>query len=672
MNWNKLDSIYFGGDYNPDQWDEKTWDDDIDKMKELNINVVTLPVFSWSKLQPSEDVFEFGWLDRIISKLHDNGISVNLATPTAAISPWMGKKYPEILPVNAYGVRYLYGGRSNFCPNNDDYRRLSKKMAVEMAKRYSNNEAVVMWHINNEYGTYCYCETCRKKFVKWLQEKYKTLDNLNEKWYTNFWGHTYHDWDEIQVVSGLTELLPGRLGGRDGTNFQAMAVDYKRFMTESIINCFVNEKEGIKEYSNIPVTTNIWGVSTYLDLFKFSKVVDVVSWDCYPARGEHYSVAAFKHDVIRSGNKGSSFLLMEQTPNQQNWQDYNSVKRPGVMRLQSHQTLAHGADGILYFQFRQSKGACEKYHAAMVPHAGHLDTRIGRELVAFGQELKDMKDILDSDYDAKVAIMMSWENWWNVEYSSGPSIDIKYFDCIMRYYKILNELNIQVDIVEPNEDLSNYKMVVAPVLNMVSDEAKHNLESFVDNGGLLMSTYFSGIVDEFDLVRDGGYPGALKDIMGIWVEEVDALLPEETNTVDYFGEKYSCNLICEVIHSISAKTIGKYCEDFYKEFPCITENTYGKGKGIYLGTNVEEALLKELMMKYLEEVDIKAIIAPVEDVEVTYRRKDNKLFVWFMNHSDDTKTIDLKSDHVFYHNGVACDEIIINPKDVTILKTDLN
>ncbi|MDZ5034015.1 beta-galactosidase, partial [Clostridium perfringens] len=340
--------------------------------------------------------------------------------------------------------------------------------ASKMAEHYKENKAIVLWHINNEYGTYCYCENCRKAFILWLKEKYKTLENLNDKWNTTFWSHTYYEWDEIEVPSALSEILPGRLAGRDGTNFQGMAIDYKRFMSNSILGCFINEKEAIREHMpDTPVTTNIWGISTNINLFEWAKHYDIASWDNYPSNLDKPSDVAFRHSVVR-GLKKQPFLIMEQTPNQQNWQDYNALKRPGVMRLLSYQGIAQGSDGVMFFQIRQSRGACEKYHAAIIPHVGNENTRIGRELMELGNELNSLSDIIiGSNIESKVAIIMDWDNWWAVEYSSGPSVDLKYLEQIQKYYGILHGLNTPVDIVQPDSDLSEYKIVIAPILYMV-------------------------------------------------------------------------------------------------------------------------------------------------------------------------------------------------------------
>jgi len=677
MTWHKLNRLYYGGDYNPDQWDEEVWMDDIEKLKELHVNVLTLPVFSWAKCQPSETTYNFEWLDKIFDLTEANGISINLATPTAAQPPWMIKAYPDILPVDKNGVKRKFGGRTQFCPNSPSFRKFSRNIAQKMAQRYKDRQSLILWHINNEYGTYCYCETCRKEFIEWLKEKYKTLEMLNEKWYTHFWGHTYYDWDEIQTVSYLTELLPNALGTRDGTNFQAMAIDYRRFMTKSIMDCYKNEADIIRSITpEIPITTNIWGIAPWIDLFEVGRTVDVVSWDSYPTNEEHYSVSSFKHDIIRSLKKNENFILMEQTPNQQNWQSFNALKRPGVMRLMSYQTMAHGADALLFFQIRQSRGACEKYHAAMIPHVGHLNTRNGKELIQLGSELERLSSqMIGSKIQNKVAMVMSWDNWWSVEYSSGPSIDLNYFDLLHRYYKILNGLNISVDIIEPSDDMSPYDLILAPLLNRVSTTEQKNIEKYVEAGGKFISTYFSGYVDEHDLVHLGGYPGALKNLMGIWVEEVDALPRGETNRIlsmpgsPFKEPEYSCSLIYEIIHLEGAKCLAKFGADYYKGVPSVTENDFGKGKAVYIGTQPDEAFIRELLSYYLKDLILGQVSTPQEDIEIVCRKNESEAFYFIMNHSHHAQTINISRKYEDLLTGNCYETVAeIKGKDLLILK----
>ena len=644
----EFSSLMYGGDYNPDQWPEETWSDDIRLMKEMNINTVTLPVFSWAKLQVSDDAYNFQWLDRIIQKLDKAGIGIILATPTAAQPAWMSKKYPDMLPVNSWGIKSRHGGRNNFCPNSPSYKIKSRNIAEKMVERYGSLSIIKLWHINNEYGSKCYCENCRLEFISWLKEKYKTLEELNRCWYTDFWSHTIYSWDEVEIPSNLTEILPGRLVDRDGTNFQSIAVDYNRFMSHNILNCFSNEAEVIKQHDpKALITTNIWGVAPPMDLFEVGKRVDIASWDNYPTSDSHPADSAFNHDVIRGVNNGNSFLLMEQTPNQQNWMTVNRLKRPGIMRLWSYQAIAHGSDSVLFFQIKQGLGGCEKYHAAMIPHAGHLDTRIGRELIDLGSELNKFDDLVDSRLPSKIGIIMDWDSWWALDYSSGPSVRLKYLDILKKYYRAFYNGGFQVDIINREADLKNYSIVLAPAFYMVSQKIAGDIQSFVQSGGTFLTTFMSGIVNENDLVYTGGYPGAFRDLLGLWVEEVDALNSGEENkiklsdSIKYKNSEYDCGLICDVIRIESAEVLASYDKDYYRDSPAITVNEFGNGKAYYVGTDVDPDFLEQFCKSICSVADIEPLMVVPEGVEVSMREKGDDSFYFLLNHNESTVLVTL-------------------------------
>jgi len=676
----KLKDIFYGGDYNPEQWDEEVWEEDIRMMKLYKVNAVSLSVFSWAKLQLDDNIYDFLWLDKIIDKLWENKIYVILATPTAAQPAWMSKKYPSILPVNVEGHKMKHGRRSNFCPSSTVYKDFSSKIAEKLADRYKDHNAIILWHVSNEYGTYCYCENCAKEFRTWLKKKYKTIENLNEKWYAHFWGHTFYEFDEIEPPSNLSEILPGALGNRDGTCFQAISIDYNRFMSDSILSCYDNEAKVLRRITpDIPITTNLMGAYKPLDYFKWGEHLDVVSWDSYPSNSDSTSNRAFSHDLMRGVKGQESFLLMEQTPNQTNWQHFNALKRPGVMRLWSYQAMAHGADSILFFQWRQSRGACEKYHGALVPHAGHENTRIGRELRVLGEELSKLGSIIkDSKADSKVAIMFDWSNWWAVEFSSGPSIALNYVEQIQKYYKAFHDLNISVDIIKPTDDLSKYKIVLAPVLYMVNDETVKSVESFTKSGGTFITTFLSGMVDESDLVILGGYPGAFRKLLAIWVEEIDPLYPgiknEIVKTDNSFIDKdtYECELICDVVHSEGAKVLATFGKEFYAGSPSVTENSFGEGKAVYIASAPEQDFIKMLIKHYSEISNINSIITPQIGVEVSQRKKEREIFTFVLNHNEEEVKINLSGvgDYVDLLGKMAKDnEYILESKGVLILQS---
>ncbi|HBE77081.1 MAG TPA: beta-galactosidase [Firmicutes bacterium] len=647
----KMPVVYYGGDYNPDQWPEEIWQEDMRLFKAAGINIVTLPVFNWAKLQPAENVYNFEWLDKILDLVTQNGLHVCLATSTAAQPAWMSKKYPEMLPVNVEGKRKTHGGRVNFCPTNPEYREFSVKLARKMAERYQNHPALLVWHIGNEYGNYCYCEHCAAEFRNWLKARYGTIEELNRCWNMSFWGHTVYDWEEIVPPSHLNEMWLDSSGGypRERTCFQGISLDYNRFMSDASMQCYLGECQAIKEVTpNIPITTNLMGAFKPLDYFKWGLKMDVVSWDNYPSAKDSPGMIAFRHDLMRGLKDGQPFMLMEQTPSQQNWQPYNSLKRPGVMRLWSYQALAHGADTIMFFQLRRSFGACEKYHGAVIEHVGHGETRVFRECAALGEELKKLEDILDSRIQAKAAIMFDWENWWAVEFSSGPSRDLKYVEQVEKYYSALHKRNIAVDIIPPDGDLSQYQLVIAPVLYMVKPGVAQNIEKFVAQGGTFVTTFLSGLVNENDLVTLGGYPGELRKVMGIWAEEIDALYPDVKNQIvmkEPLGDLngvYECGMLCDLIHSEGAKVLAVYGKDFYAGMPVLTENKFGEGKTYYVASDPETAFIDVLITYLCDAKQLKAPLEAVQGVEITQRFKEKQTFMFVLNHRDDQVDIDLK------------------------------
>lgn len=642
----RLPKIWYGGDYNPEQWnDAGIWDEDIRMFKLAGIDVATLNVFSWALNQPDEHTYNFEALDETIDRLYANGIYTCLATSTGAHPAWMAKRYPDVTRVDVHGRKRKFGGRHNSCPNSPTYRKYSQLMADKLAERYKDHPAVLIWHVSNEYGGYCYCGNCEAAFRTWLQKRYGSLEKLNEAWNTRFWGHTFYDWEEIVAPSELSEEWSG-----NRTNFQGISLDYRRFQSDSLLECYRIEYEAIKQHTpHLPVTTNMMGTYPELDYFAWAKYMDVISWDNYPSLTTPVSYTAMVHDLMRGLKSGQPFMLMEQTPSQQNWQPYNSLKRPGVMRLWSYQAVAHGADTVMFFQLRRSIGACEKYHGAVIEHVGHEHTRVFREVAALGSELQQLGGrILDARIEAKVAIVFDWENRWAVSLSSGPTVALDYVNEVHKYYDALFQQHIQVDMIGTDEPLDKYDIVIAPVLYMVKPGYADKVEKFVEQGGTFVTTFFSGIVDERDIVRTGGYPGELRRVLGIWAEEIDALLPEQRNSIvmkQPFASlegSYACGLLCDLIHLEGARAIAEYGDDFYRGMPAVTVNTYGKGQAWYVATSPEAGFLNGFLAKLCADKHVKPLLkAGPEGLEASRRTKNGQDVLFLLNHNAEPVTAKL-------------------------------
>ena len=631
-----FDRILFGGDYNPNQWPKEIWEEDIRIFKKASINSATVNVFSWAKIQPSENCYDFEELDQIIEKLSTEGFDIVLATSTAALPAWMFKKYPEVARTDYDGRHHKFGQRHNACPNSLVYQKYAERLATKLAERYGENPQVTCWHINNEYGGECYCDNCEKAFRVWLKDKYQTIEALNKAWNMEFWGHTVYEWDEIVLPNALSEGI-----GYDKTAFAGISIDYRRFNSDSLLKNYMMERDAIRKIDpTTPITTNLMGTFKGLDYFKWAKEMDLISWDNYPAYNTPWSLVAMTHDLMR-GLKQQPFMLMEQTPSQQNWQPYNSLKKPGQMRAQSYQTIAHGADTIQYFQLRRSIGACEKFHGAVIEHVGHEDTRVFRETAALGAELAQLSDIIGTQTQAQVAVIFDWDNYWALEYTSGPTVDLKYVEQIHRYYRYFHEQNIAVDLVPVDADLSKYKLVAAPVLYMIKEGMQERLTDFVKQGGSLLTTYMSGIVDQSDNVHLGGYPGQLRELAGIWVEEIDALAPEQSNGVSLVNEELTgtSNLVSDLIHLETAEALAHYTSNFYAGMPAVTKNMFGDGTVYYFGGQLEDQLQDQLFKTIVEENDITPVIEEATKLEVACRENAEAKFFVIINFHEEAQPL---------------------------------
>lgn len=643
----KLKKIWFGGDYNPEQWPAELMEEDMRLFNLAGIDAVSVNVFGWGRIQPHEDRYEFEWLDRVMDRLYEQEIVACLGTATVVYPSWMGRKYPDLQRVDFQGRKRKYGGRANFCPNSPSFRRFASELVKRLVERYRDHPALAAWHVSNEYNGLCYCENCEQAFRVWLQRRYRTFEQLNEAWSLSFWNHFYYDWEDIVSPTETTVYW-----GEAKSGYSGMSLDYMRFQSDSLLDCFIMERDILRGVTpEVPITTNFMRWKG-LDYRRWAQEMDVVSFDNYPRHGSPSGSNAIWHDIMRSLKGGQPFMLLEQAPNYAQWMDYNPPKRPGVMRLQSYQAMAHGADTVMYFQLRQSRGAGEKLHGAVIGHAGHEHTRTFREVASLGEELQQLGDLVnDSHVEAGAAILFDWENWWAAELCVGPSKDINYFEQVQKYYQALYERNIAVDFIHPEDDFTKYAFIAAPMLYMVKDGLTEKLTAFVERGGTFVTTFFSGMVDANDRIELGGYPGKLRQLLGIWVEESDILEPDATDgsaqyMVTMDGQHHACALMCDVIHLEGAESVATFARDYYEGGAAVTRHRVGSGEAWYIGTDPEEAWLTQHIGDLAERSGAEPVMQTPDGVEVTRRIKGEQHLTFVLNHRAEEVGIDLEGDYL--------------------------
>lgn len=639
-----LPHIVHGGDYNPEQWmDINIWREDMRIAQKAGINSLSIGIFSWTALEPEEGRFTFTWMDTIMDLLAEYGMKAILATPSAARPAWMSEKYPEVLRVTPDGHRRHQGERHNHCLTSPVYRKKVTKINTLLAERYKNHPALGAWHISNEYGGECHCPLCQEKFRDWLKAKYKTLDALNAAWWTAFWSHTYTDWSQIHSPSPLGE-----------SHVHCHNLDWKRFTTDQFIDFYLCETKPLKQITpDVPCTHNLMGTYQGIDYFRFAKVLDFASWDAYPqwtgktaADVDTAAFFAFSHDLMR-GVLQKPFFLMESSTSATNWRPYAKLHRPGVHMLQSMQAVAHGADSVQYFQFRKSRGSAEKFHGAVIDHVGHENTRVTQEVITLGQKLSQLDGVVGLDTPAKAALIYDWENSWAIKDAMGlNNIDKKYQDVVMDHYKGLWSLGIDVDIICQDGDLSGYSLVVAPMLYMAKPAIKQSVDAFVRGGGTFVSTFASGYVDESDLCNLGGFPGPLKEALGIWAEEIDVLMPGDENAFTYKGTRYTVVDYAELSHLQGAEAISRYEQDFYAGMPALSVNHMGKGKAYYLAGRADEAFYKAFYRDLCQEAQIEVFDLPLGCAAVRRADKENE-YLFLLNFAAEGCTLGFSGEDAF-------------------------
>ncbi len=612
--------VLFGGDYNPEQWPEETWLEDVRLMKQAGVNSVTLGVFSWATLEPRPGAREFGWLDRLMDLVHANGIGVVLATPTASPPPWMGSRHPETLPRDEQGQTVWWGSRQQFCPSSPTYRAYAAAITEDLAARYAGHPALTMWHINNEYCTHCWCDETARHFRSWLRTKHGTLDALNEAWGTAFWSQRYDAWEEI---------IPPRRA--QYMRNPAQVLDFKRFTSDALLECYTAERDIVSRHSpHIPVTTNFMPLWSGQDAWRWAEHEDVVSVDIYPdpkdPHGGQYN--AMIGDMTRSQARGP-WVLMEQAAGPVNWRGVNHPKPRGLNRLWSLQAVARGADAVCYFQWRQSRQGAEKFHSGMLSHAGEAG-RTFQETSRVGAEIARLGDrVTGTRITADIAVLHDWNSWWADQQDGRLSTHLDYADVVRAWHRALWESGRTTDFAHPEHDLTRYRLVVVPHLYLLTDTAIDGLLSYVRGGGTLVCGFLTGVADEDDRVRAGGMDARLRELLGIGT--VHEWWPLDT------GETVECEgflgtLWSEELEPAGGEVVAAYKGGELDGLPAVVRN----GRAWYVSTLPEPDALRALLSRIADDAGTRPVLTGLPAGVEAVRRGE---VLFLLNHGRAAVTV---------------------------------
>ena len=635
IEWPKVDGIAYGGDYSPEQWPREIWHEDVALMRTAGVNLVSIGIFSWALLETSEGVFDFAWLDDVIDLLHENGIRVDLGTPTAAPPAWFYAAHPDARVVTRDGVTLTHGSRGMASHSAPAYREAIVRITDALAERYANHPAVVMWHVHNEYGTPVgedYSAHAVAAFRVWLQERYGSLAALNAAWGTAFWGQWYHAWEEISAPAASASVVN-----------PAQRLDYARFTDDQLRECFILERDTIRRHATQPVTTNFMANQSWTtDLWAWAREVDIVADDHYlwAADREGEIGLAMAADLTRSVGAGAPWILMEHSTSAVNWQPRNVAKRRGEMARNSLAHLGRGADAILFFQWRASRGGAEKFHSAMLPHAG-TTSRVWREVTELGARLARLGEVRGSRVRADVAILWDFESFWAQDLEWRPSVDVRHAERIRQFYEQCWKDNITVDFALPGHDLGGYRLVIAPAQYLLRASDADNLTRYVAAGGTLVWSFFSGIVDENDAVHEGGYAAPLHEVLGLQIEEFLPLREDETCRLawsDGRDGQLGADVWQDAVIPTTAEVVARYLDGPAEGGAALTRNAHGDGVAWYLSTRLDADALAAVMSEVYRDAGIERSDLP-DGVEVVTRHGDDADYLVAVNHRDVPVTV---------------------------------
>lgn len=655
-------TMRYGADYNPEQWPREVWDDDVRLMREAGVNIVSLGIFSWGLLEPRPGEYDFAWLDEIIDLLHANGIDVDLATATASPPSWMARRHPEILPQTVDGTILWPGARQHWRPTSPVFREYALRLVRALAERYGDHPAVVAWHISNELGChnlYDYSDDAARAFRVWLEARYGTIDALNDAWGTAFWSQHYEEWDEILPPrSAPTIRNPGQ------------QLDFERFSSDAVRDHLRAEAAVLDEVTpGIPRTTNFMVAQNVRDIDYPSWVgdVDFVSNDHYLRPGEHgRDDLSFWANLTGNIAGGLPWFLMEHATSAVNWREVNPPKRPGELMRDALTHVGHGADAVCYFQWRQSRAGGERYHSGMVPHAGE-HSRVFRDVVALGGALRDLTPVHGSRREtARVAIVFDYESWWVSGRDAHPTDALAYDAETLAWYRALLDLGVRADVIPVGASFDGYEVLIAPMLHVVPDELRSRLTLYADAGGHLVTTYFSAIVDENDRVWLGGYPGALRELLGVTVEEFVPLLPGER--IALASGAAASAWTERIVHvGDDVEVLDTYAEGDLAGAPAVTRRRLPAGGS---ATYVSADVGRDGVRAVLAGLELDALVGDPRSadgrLDIIERGDAEARYVFLSNRTDDEVVAPVHGDVLV--SRAAASGVVVAPRGVAVVR----
>ncbi len=623
-------TVTLGCDYNPEQWDESVWVDDVALMTELGVDLVAINIFGWAQLQPTPGAFDFSRLDRIIELLHSAGIRINLGTGTSSPPPWLARLHPETLPQAADGTIAWPGGRQAWCPSSPVFREKALALVAATVERYGAHPAVALWHVSNELGCHnalCYCDISAAAFRTWLQNRYETLDALNHAWGTAFWSQRVGDWADV---------FPPRATRSAGN--PAQSLDFKRFSSDELLDYYRAEADIVRVGSTAPVTTNLMvtaHISTQ-DYFSWVDDLDVIANDHYLDHRlpDPLAELAFSADLTRGLAGGDPWMVMETSTSAVSWQPVNHAKRDGELLRTALSHVARGADAICFFQWRASQRGAEKFHSALLPHGGTAAAgwAQSRELSAV---LDRLSLVVGSHVVARAAMVFSWPAWWAAEGDSQPSSLLRYLPEAHRYHRALRALGVTVDMVTPGASLDGYDLVIVPTLYSATDADTAVIASAAERGATVLITPFSGIVDDTDAIHPGSYPGGFRDLLGIVIDEFRPLAADQAVSLSSGAQG---SIWSESIQTHGADVVDAFADGPAAGSPALTRRGVGSGAAWYVATMLDDDGLLRLLTRLCAEAAVPLVeVGP--DVDIVTRATSTHDATFVINHRDEPITV---------------------------------